>query len=296
MNQTFRARRSILFVPAVRPDRYPKALATGADAVCVDLEDGVAFGAKDEARDAALSLFTDRAPTRAEVVLRINDPKTDLGQVDIAALREASVRPDAIMLPKVAGADEIREIESALASTLPGIPLIVQIETAQGVSEAARIVKASPRIVALFLGAIDLSADVGCAVDWEALLYARSRIVLASALAGVSAIDSPCMDVRAVDALAEESRRGRRLGFVGKAAIHPTQVSIIQEVFSPTTDELAWAHKIVAAYEDNRGGVLLVDGHLIERPVVQAARRTITIASAVEEHAESPDGTLGGEV
>ena len=296
MNQTFRARRSILFVPAVRPDRYPKALATGADAVCVDLEDGVAFGAKDAARDAALLLFTDRAPTRAEVVLRINDPKTELGQADIEALREASVLPDAIMLPKVAGADEIREVESALASTLQGVPLIVQIETAQGVSEAERIVKASPRIAALFLGAIDLSADVGCAVDWEALLYARSRIVLASALAGVSAIDSPCMDVRAVDTLAEESRRARCLGFVGKAAIHTTQVPVIQEAFSPTTDELAWAHKIVAAYEDNQGGVLLVDGHLIERPVVQAARRTITIASAVEEHAESLGRTLGGDV
>ena len=296
MNQTFRARRSILFVPAVRPDRYPKALATGADAVCVDLEDGVAFGAKDEARGAALSLFADRAPTRAEVVLRINDPKTDLGQADVAALREASVRPDAIMLPKVARADEVREVESALASTLQGIPLIVQIETAQGVSEAARIVKASPQIAALFFGAIDLSADVGCAVDWEALLYARSCVVLASALAGVSAIDSPCMNVRAVDTLTEESRRARRLGFVGKAAIHPTQVSVIQEAFSPTTDELAWAHKIVAAYEDNQGGVLLVDGHLIERPVVQTARRTIMIASAVEEHAESPDRTLGGDV
>ena len=287
MNQTFRARRSILFVPAVRRDRYPKALATGADAVCVDLEDGVAFGAKDEARGAALSLLADRAPTRAEVVLRINDPKTDLGQTDLVALREAGVRPDAIMLPKVAGADEIREVESVLASRLQGIPLIVQIETAQGVDEATRIVKASPRIVALFFGAIDLSADVGCTVDWEALLYARSRVVLASALAGVSAIDSPFMDVRAADGLAEESRRARRLGFVGKAAIHPTQVSVIQEAFSSTADELAWAHKIVAAYEDNQGGVLLVDGHLIERPVVRAARRTIAIASRVEEHAAS---------
>ncbi len=118
-------------------------------------------------------------------------------------------------------------------------------------------------------------------------MYARSRVVLASALAGVSAIDSPFMDVRAADGLAEESRRARRLGFVGKAAIHPTQVSVIQEAFSSTADELAWAHKIVAAYEDNQGGVLLVDGHLIERPVVRAARRTIAIASGVEEHAAS---------
>ena len=280
--------RSILFVPAVRPDRYPKALATGADAVCVDLEDGVAFGAKDEARRAALTLLTDRAPTRADVALRINDPKTDLGRADMEALQAARVQPDALMLPKVAGAEEIGKVESALGSTLPGIPLIAQIETAQGLSEAVRIVNASPHVAALFFGAIDLSAEIGSAPDWEPMLYARSHVVLAAALAGVRAIDSPFMDVRAPDALAEESRRARRLGFVGKAAIHPTQVAVIQEAFLPTADEIAWARKIVAAYEHNQGGVLLVDGRLIERPVVRAAHRTLSIASVADEGAESP--------
>ena len=110
------------------PRPWPPALTRCASTS----KTGVAFGAKDEARGAALLLLADRAPTRAEVVLRINDPKTDLGQTDLVALREAGVRPDAIMLPKVAGADEIREVESVLASRLQGIPLIVQIETAQG--------------------------------------------------------------------------------------------------------------------------------------------------------------------
>ncbi len=274
-----RIRRSLLFVPAVRPDRYPKALATGADAVCLDLEDGVAFGAKEAAREQAFALLADRAPMPAEVSLRINDVKTELGRIDLAALVEAGVRPDALMLPKVAGAAEIREVEAALSGTGAALPLIAQLETAAGVLAAEEIAAASPNVSAVFFGAIDLSADLGCAVEWEALLYARSRVVLAAGAAGVSALDSPFMDVPAVEALAEESRRVRRLGFAGKAAIHPTQVPVIQRAFSPTDAELAWARRIVAAYEAQQGGVLLVDGKLIERPVIRAAHRNLRIAA-----------------
>ena len=274
-----RARRSLLFVPAVRPDRYLKAVATGADAICIDLEDGVGFGAKEEARSAAIDLFAERAPTRAEVSLRINAPESDLGKRDLDAIVSAGLRPDALMLPKVSGPDQIRLVETTLGRDRSDLPLIVQLETAEGIAAAREIGAASANISALFFGAIDLSADIGCAVEWDALLYARSQVVLASALAGVSALDSPFMDVPALDALGEESRRTRRLGFVGKAAIHPTQVPVIQEAFSPTPEEVAWARKIVDAYDANEGGVLLVDGQLIERPVVRAAQRILQTAS-----------------
>ena len=266
-------------MPAVRPDRYPKALATGADAVCLDLEDGVAFGAKETAREQAFALLAGREPTPAEVSLRINDVKTELGRTDLAALIEAGVRPDALMLPKVAGADEIEEVEAALSRAGAPLPLIVQLETAAGVLAADGIAAASSNVSAVFFGAIDLSADLGSAVEWEALLYARSRVVLAAGAAGVSALDTPFMDVPAVAALAEESRRVRRLGFAGKAAIHPSQVPVIQGAFSPSDEELAWARKIVAAYERQQGGVLLVDGKLIERPVVRSAQRSLQIAA-----------------
>lgn len=285
-----RIRRSLLFVPAVRPDRYPKALATGADAVCLDLEDGVAFAAKETAREQAFALLAAREPTAAEVSLRINDVKTELGRSDLAALVEAAVRPDALMLPKVAGADEVREVEAALARSGAALPLIVQLETAAGVLAAAEIASSSPRVSAVFFGAIDLAADLGCAVEWEALLYARSRVVLAAGAAGVSALDSPFMDVPAVAALADESRRVRRLGFAGKAAIHPTQVPVIQRAFSPSDEELAWARKIVAAYESQQGGVLLVDGQLIERPVVRAAQRNLRIGARLALAGEDPPG------
>ena len=266
----------------MRPDRYPKALATGADAVCIDLEDGVAFGAKDEARDKALALFASRAPVRAEVSLRINDPKTELGQRDLDAVRQSGVRPDALMLPKCDGRDEIREVAAALSGGLPDLPLIVMLETARGVAAAEAIATATPTVSAVFFGAIDFAADVGCEVAWDAALYARSRAIVAAAVARVGALDSPYMDVPALDALAEESRRTRALGFTGKAAIHPTQVPVIQAAFTPPADEVAWARRIVDAYERNEGGVLLVDGKLIERPVIASAQRTLAMAAAVE--------------
>ena len=277
-----RLRRSLLFVPAVRPDRLPKALATGADAVCIDLEDGVAPDCKEQARWQALDLLAGRGSNSAEVSLRINDVKTALGRTDLEALVDSAARPDALMLPKVAAADEILVVDQTLARGGGVLPLIVQIETAAGLLAAAEIAAASQNISAVFFGAIDLSADVGCAVEWEALLYARSRVALAAGAAGVSALDSPFMDVPALDALADETRRVRRLGFTGKAAIHPTQVPVIQAAFAPTADDVAWARKVVAAYEGQRGGVLLVDGQLIERPVVRSAHRTLAIAARIE--------------
>jgi len=285
MTPPVRLRRSLLFVPAVRPDRYLKALATGTDAICLDLEDGVALGAKDEARAAALAVLANRVSlgrTRAEVSLRINDPKTNLGQRDLDALLGAAGRPDALMLPKVSGADDVRAVDATIGARGLDLPLIVQIETAQGVAAAIEIGTASTNVSALFFGAIDLSAELGCAVEWDALVYARSQVVLAAAVAGVVALDSPFMDVPALDALREESRRARRLGFVGKAAIHPSQVSVIQDSFSPTVDEVAWARKVVTAYEANQGGVLLVEGQLIERPVALAAQRTLQMAALAD--------------
>lgn len=278
MAPPFRNRRSLLFVPAVRPDRVPKALATGADAVCIDLEDGVSISAKAAAREAALGLVPEHAARGAEVSLRINDPTQDLGRCDLEALVGAGVRPDAVMIPKVGAPDDVASVAEALSAVDPALPLIIQLETARGIDAACEIGTASPNVAALFFGAIDLAADIGCTVEWDALLMARSRVVLAAALAGVPAIDSPSMDVPALDALREESCRSRRLGFVGKAAIHPTQVAVIQAAYTPAPEEVAWARRIVAAYEANDGGVLLVDGQLIERPVILAAQRTLTRA------------------
>ena len=277
-----RIRRSILFVPAARPDRFPKALATGADAVCLDLEDGVSIDQKAAAREQALVLLADRPEARAEVVLRINEPASDLGERDLGALLAAGVRPDALMVPKVGGPDTLRALERRLAGRLDGLPLYAQIETAAGLAAAEPIATASPNVAVMFFGAVDLSAELGCAIEWDALLYARSRVVAAAALTGADAMDTPFMDVGAPDRLADEAAAVRRLGFTGKAAIHPIQVAPIQAAFSPDEETLAWARRIVAAYEANEGGVLLVDGKLIERPVIASAERILAIADAVD--------------
>ena len=278
---TSRIRRSVLFVPAIRPDRFEKAIATGVDAVCLDLEDGVASWQKDEARRHAMTLLADRPERRAEVVLRVNEPGSALGDRDLAAVLAAGVRPDALMVPKVGDPNTIRALERRLAPAIEGLPLVVQIETARGLAAVEAIATASPNVAVLFIGAVDLSAELGCAIEWDALLYARSRVVAAAALAGVDAMDTPCMNVSATAQLGDEARAVRRLGFVGKAAIHPTQVPVIQAAFSPNADEVAWAVRIVKAYEANDGGVLLVDGKLIERPVIASARRMLAIAAAV---------------
>ena len=276
-----RIRRSLLFVPAARPDRFEKAVATGADAVCVDLEDGVSLSQKDEARHNAIALLSGRSSGRTEVIVRINEPESELGQKDLDALLASGVRPDALMLPKVGSAEVIQAVEQQLAEKLVPIPLVVQIETARGLAAVDGIAVASPNIAVLFFGAVDLSADLGCSIEWDALLYARSKVVAAAALVGMDVMDTPFMDVSASSQLADEARAVQRLGFTGKAAIHPSQVPIIQGAFSPTAEAVEWARRIIAAYEANDGGVLLVDGKLVERPVVASAERIIAAANAM---------------
>ncbi|HCQ99428.1 MAG TPA: CoA ester lyase [Acidobacteria bacterium] len=279
---THRVRRSVLFVPAVRPDRLTKAVATGADAVCLDLEDGVSFEQKDDAREKAIVLLADPPSGSTEIMLRINEPGSELGERDLSAMLDAGVRPDSLMVPKVNGPDTLRALERRLGPPCEGLPLIVQIETAAGLAAIESIAMATPNVAVMFFGAVDLSAELGCSITWDALLYARSRVIAAAALVGVDAMDTPFMDVSDPKQLASEVAAVRLLGFTGKAAIHPSQVSIIQGGFSPDDEMVAWARRIVEAYETNKGGVLLVEGKLVERPVIASAQRVLAVATAVD--------------
>jgi len=276
-------RRCLLFVPGNRPDRYEKAIASGADAVCIDLEDAVAPDAKDEGRRQAIDFLGKvEARLRVELILRINDVDSDVGRLDVEALWASGARPDAVMVPKVRAPDQVRQVGEWLTrGQRPPLPLILLVETVQALACVEDLARA-PYVSALLFGAVDLSAEMGCAIDWDALLYARSRVVHAAALGAIDAIDVPNLDVADPDGLARECQRVARLGFRGKAAIHPTQVPIIQAAFSPSSAEIERARKIVAAYERNRGGVLLVDGKLVEKPVIASAQRTLAIAEAVQ--------------
>jgi len=267
--------RCVLFFPATRPDRYEKALSSGADAVCMDLEDAVALNKKDQGRTEALGLLKTRKPNRKATIVRVNDPKTTLGRKDINAIGRAEISPDAIMLPKVDSPEDVLGVDGSLVEGGLQIPLIPIIETALGLSLVEKIATCSSSICAILFGGVDLSTELGATIGWDALLYARSRVVHAAVLGGIDSIDMPLLDISSPSMLETEVVAVRRLGFTGKAAIHPSQVGVIQERFSPSETEIAEAKHLIEAYEAQGSGAFLLDGVMVDRPVIEAARRVM---------------------
>ena len=182
IDRPIRPRRSLLFVPGLRPDRFVKALDSGADIVCVDMEDAVALPRKDEGRTLTLPLFKDRSHPHVETMARINSIQTVHGLKDLQALIESDAPPPSIMIPKVKSAEEIQLIDTLLsAGPAREIRFCVIIETNQGLERAIEIAKSSSRIDSMILGAVDMSAELRCQKSWEPLLYTRSRLVHAAA-------------------------------------------------------------------------------------------------------------------
>lgn len=268
--------RSLLFTPADRPERFLKAAASQADGVVLDLEDGVAPDAKAGAREAALSFLAGDA-AKALWVLRINHFKTLAGLEDLLALRQAKRMPAAIMLPKVESA---AEVEAAIAHLhRPGsAPVIVAlIESGRGLG-AADAIAAHPAVGALAFGGADLAADLGAQMAWEPLLFARSRIVQAAATHQIAAWDVPFLDLRDEAGLTREAAAAKALGFRAKLAIHPGQAGPINAAFSPTPGQVERARQVVEALARSTGGVCVLEGKMIDQPVVLAAERTLRLA------------------
>ncbi|MSR35830.1 MAG: CoA ester lyase [Gemmatimonadetes bacterium] len=267
--------RSLLFLPANRADRFLKALASGADAVCLDLEDALPPADKEAGLASALELLThDRGGVL--VTVRANDVNTERGRQDLEALRAAPSPPDAVLLPKVTGPDDLARAARTLGSG-GGRLLIPIVETALGLSRVEEIARTGSSLaLALMLGGVDLTAELGAAFEWDSLFYARSRMVLAAALAGgLPTLDTPSLDVTDLAALEREARAVSRLGFTGKAAIHPAQLAAIHDAFRPSEAELERARRVVQAFEASAGGVVLVDGWMVDPPVVRAAQQTL---------------------
>lgn len=375
----FAACRSILFVPADRPDRFAKALASGADAVCFDLEDAVAPQRKEVGRAELRALLAGQGADRTSGasaldggerlggterfggterldapdqgrplrVVRINDPTSPDGRLDAELLSDGI---DAVMIPKVRTQPGLRRAAEMLPA---GLLLLPMIETAAGLENAAEIGGGAaadgsapggtrahgsapggptahgsaperpmadgsapegsmaggpmPRgsharlpVAGLVFGGFDLLLELGAEPGWESLLYARSRVVHAASLAGVPAFDMPSRDVHGDLAgvqdeteqarrlgltgpfgrwrellLWEEADRARRLGFSGKTVIHPAQLAAVHKAFTPSADAVATARRVMAADRDAAGGPVVLDGRLVDRPIVEAARRTL---------------------
>ncbi|MBP2295982.1 itaconate degradation C-C-lyase RipC [Azospirillum rugosum] len=272
-------RRSWLFTPATKPERFDRAAEAGADALIVDLEDAVAPADKATARQTALDWMATPHDGRPEGgivrVLRINAPGTAFGLEDLLALVRSPAEPDLILVPKTDSADTLRLIDGLLTESGKATRLVALIESARGVALAEAIAQSTPRLDALFFGAADLAADLGAEVAWEPLLAARSRVVNAAALAGIAAIDSPFFALTDEAGLRAEVAAAVRMGFTAKAAIHPRQIAPINEALTPTPDQVAEARLIL---EENAKGVGVVAGRMIDEAVARKARRILAAA------------------
>jgi citrate lyase subunit beta / citryl-CoA lyase len=264
--------RSYLYVPGNRPDRFDKACAAGADAVIVDLEDAVPPAEKEAARAALASWLS---PDKA-VLVRVNAAGSEWFVRDLAACDAAGVT--GVILPKAEKVDE----GAVSLCRRRGIALFPLIETASGMAQAESVA-ATPCVQRLMFGTIDFQFELGIDGDGDELLPFRSRLVLASRLAGIqSPVDGPCTSWEDTELLIADSRRARRLGFGGKLCIHPKQVATVNAAFSPSEAEIAWAHKVLHAAKRSGGAAVAVDGRMIDRPVIlkaeqiarQAARNT----------------------
>jgi len=275
-----------LYVPGDRPERFAKALASEADAIIVDLEDAVAPDHKDAARENVRVLLASASPK--PVTVRINDIRSRWGAADLALLGKAS-NLAGIRVPKVESAEDIRSVRTGQGSRT--VPLHCLIESARGVEAAFEIATADPTVARIGLGEADLMSDLGV-TDEEGLLWARSRIVVAARAArlpspGMSAytrIDDP-------EGLAASCRRGRALGFVGRAAIHPRQLAVIADCFMPTEAEVKAAREVLDALATattaEHGVVVLASGQFVDRAMIKGAERVIALSQRASPRTSS---------
>ncbi|MXQ09926.1 HpcH/HpaI aldolase/citrate lyase family protein [Microvirga makkahensis] len=283
--------RSLLFVPADSRKKLEKALASGADALLIDLEDSVDLKAKEEARRVAADFIAEHraSPERPRLFVRVNGLTTGLIDADLDSVMKTA--PDGIVLPKsVGGADvahlgaklAVREAEFGLDDGATRI-LAIATENAAGVFALGTFSGASHRLMGLTWGGEDLSADLGAETNRDGsgaytdpYRLARSLTLFGAAAAGVDAIDSVFTNFRDMEGLAAECRAARRDGFVAKMAIHPAQVPVINEAFTPSPEAIERARAVIEAFQANPGaGVVGVDGEMLDRPHLLRAERLL---------------------
>ena len=275
-------RRTVLFSPGDQPDLLRKAPKTGADVVVFDLEDAVAPTEKQTARNAVADAVSE-LDTDCELCVRIN-PLEFGGTDDIDSLVPVLSRLDSLMLPKVSGPEDAEAVSEYLDGHDSAVPLLAILETARGVL-AAEDIAAVDAIDALVLGAEDLSADAGMTRSAEGteILYARQHVVLAATSYGVDAIDTLHTDFRDTDGLVEDAAVSVDLGFDGKLAIHPDQVPVINDAFTPDDERIEWALKVLDARDEavaEDRGVFSVDGEMVDAPLIAQAEAVVQRAAA----------------
>jgi len=260
------AARTLLFVPGHSPDRFAKAAASGADVIILDLEDAVAPQQKEAAR-ANVARYLDEA---GPAVVRVNAVGTPWHDADVEML---GGRACAVMLPK---AEDPHVIEQVTGRLQRGTPIVPLLETSTGVLHAASLC-AGPGVGRVAFGSLDLAAQLGVdPADRNALQHARSMVVLASASCGLPGpVDGVTTTVTDDQTVRADAEYGRRLGFAAKMCIHPTQLAAVRAVFTPSAEQQEWARAVLAAAD---GSATVLDGHMIDQPVVTRARRLLDAA------------------
>ena len=278
--------RSLLSTPASAVSKYSKGHEAGADICVLDLEDSIPPWAKEEARQQAEDFFTAPSAKATRCGVRINAVTEPDGLRDLLALQRYEVKPAVVVIPKVESARDVEIVAQVLGPVCPGLELIAVIETPRGLENAASIATASYRMRALIFGAADYSFEVGARLSWDFLVQARARVVNAARAAGLEVVDAPLFELADLGGLWEEGERARSLGFSGKIAIHPRQVPVINELFSPDALTLEQARKVLLAGQSNDYGIAVVDGVMMGLPFFEASRKLI------EEFGLSDEPTL----
>lgn len=283
-------RRSMLFLPGNAPGMIQNGGALRADAVILDLEDSVAPAEKDAARLLVRNALQ-TLDFGCERIIRINAPESGFQEEDLEKIVPCA--PEALMPPKSSSAEAMRVLDEKLTAleeknglSVGKIKLIPLIETALGIENAFAIATSSPRVTALFLGGEDLSADLRCkrTKSGEEILYARERLVMAARAAGIDAYDTPFTDAFDDDGLVADAIFAKALGFTGKAAVAPRHIPAINEIFSPTKEEVVYAEEVMKAIAEAKEmgkGAVSLHGKMIDAPVVERAKQTLEAAKAL---------------
>ena len=279
-----RVRRSFIFTPGLKPEMLSKAIASGSDMVCIELEDGIAIKDKDEARKKTIeALRTFEFKNDVELVVRVNCQRTKFGLLDLEAFISSKFKVKALMLPKVKTPEEITFIDDLLTDCNLDTDLHVIMETNEALENIYDIAHASKRIVALYFGGVDMAAELRVENKPENLVYARSKLVHAGASVGVDVIDVPYLDLENMDGLKKEAEFVKNLGFTGKGSIHPKQINILNEIFTPSQKEISHAKKIIDQFNKSDTGLVVIDGKLIEKPVLREMQRKILVADKINK-------------
>ncbi len=266
--------RSLLFVPGIRPERFAKAIGAGADAVCIDLEDAVAPQDKAAARKHVLDFIAEMPDDRpCDIGVRINPLETQDGQADIDAFNASVWVPDFLMVPKAVSHEALMALPAAIGE--PATPIWAVIETIEGLLNTLEIAKSCSPSGGILFGGADFSAQIGTTMDWEPLFHARSTLATQARIAPLTLLDVPFLDVNDPDGLRQECERVLALGYNGKACIHPSQVSMVNEVFTPAQATIDWAKRVAQAGIDSQGGAILLNGKLLDAPVYLRAQRIL---------------------